>query len=100
MRDTVRVPAPTPYMARLRDILRATEPELWKFFAAAPLIDDLAVEARAYLLRSTYRLDDAVHGDVLAAARESAERLGVTDPVTVYQSREGTSAQGNAALQN
>lgn len=96
MRHTRRVPAPTPYMARLRDILRSTESELWQFFASAPHVAGLTTQARAYLLRSTYRLDDAVHGEVLAAAREAAERLGVTDPVAVYQAREGTAAPGNA----
>lgn len=96
MRHTRRVSAATPYMARLRDILRATEPELWQFFASAPHVDGLTAQARACLLRSTYRLDDAVHADVLSAARDAAKRLGVTDPVAVYQAREGTAAPGNA----
>lgn len=85
-------------MAQLRDVLRATEPELWRFFASAPQIADLAVSARAHLLRSTYRLEEAAHSDVLAAAREAAEKLGVADPVAVYQAREGTAAPGNAHI--
>lgn len=93
-----RVVAPTAYLARLRDVLRSTEPELWEFFASAPRIDALVQEVRGHLLRSAYRLDDGAHEPVLQLAATAADRLGVREPVTLYQAQSGTAAQGNAAV--
>jgi hypothetical protein len=96
----VSLPAltPTGYLGALRDVLRSTEPELWSFFAGSAARADLAEDARRALLRSAYRLDRAAHGELLDAAELAAERLGVADPVTLYQAQQGTSEGANAMV--
>jgi Zn-dependent protease with chaperone function len=90
--------APTGYLRALREVLRATEPELWSFFAGAASRADLADDARRELLRSAYRLDGSAHGELVEAAGLAAERLGVTDPVTLYQAQDGSSDAANAMV--
>ena len=77
----------------LRDLVKTEEPELWNFFTTAQRDPSLIEQVRGQLLRSSYRLDDTAHDVVLDAAARAAESLGVTDPVTVYQSQESLQAQ-------
>lgn len=90
--------APTAYLQDLRDVLRSTEPELWSFFASSASRADLADEARRELLRSAYRLERSAHGELVGAAEAAAARLGVTDPVTLYQAQDGSSEGANALV--
>ena len=90
--------APTGYLGAVRDLLRSTEPELWSFFAGAASRADLVEEARRELLRAAYRLDRSAHGDLLDAAALAAERLGIDDPVTLYQAQDGSSEGSNALV--
>lgn len=90
--------APTGYLGAVRDLLRATEPELWSFFASSASRADLAEEARRELLRAAYRLDRSAHGELVDAAALAAERLGIADPVTLYQAQDGSSEGANALV--
>jgi hypothetical protein len=90
--------APTGYLGELRDLLRSTEPELWSFFASSNRRADLAEEARRELLRAAYRLDRSAHGELVDAAELAAERLGIDDPVTLYQAQDGASEGANALV--
>jgi hypothetical protein len=90
--------APTGYLRDLRDLLRSTEPELWSFFASSASRTDLAEEARRELLRAAYRLDRSAHGELVDAAALAAERLGIDDPVTLYQAQDGASEGANALV--
>jgi Zn-dependent protease with chaperone function len=89
---------PTAYLVALRDLLKASEPELWSFFAASGRREDVAAEARQELLRSAYRLDRVAHAPLVDAAEVAAERLGVTDPVTLYQAQDGAAGGANAGV--
>ena len=90
--------APTGYLGALRDLLRSIEPELWSFFAGSAKRADLAEEARSELLRAAYRLDRFAHADLVDAAALAAERLGIDDPVTLYQAQDGSSEGANALV--
>jgi hypothetical protein len=89
---------PTGYLSAVRDLLRATEPELWSFFASSASRADLAEEARRELLRAAYRLDRSAHGPLVDAAALAADRLGIDDPVTLYQAQDGSSEGANALV--
>jgi hypothetical protein len=89
---------PTGYLGALRDLLRSKEPELWSFFAGSAGRTDIAEEARRELLRAAYRLDRSAHAELVDAAALAAERLGVTDPVTLYQAQDGSSDGANALV--
>lgn len=90
--------AETSYLGALRDLVRSTEPELWSFFASSARNQELAEEARRDLLRSAYRLDRSAHAELVDGAALAAERLGVTDPVTLYQAQDGSSDGANAFM--
>ena len=87
---------PTSYLRELRDVVKADEPELWQFFASAPRVSALVEDIREHLLRSAYRLDAAAHADLVAAAALAGERLGLTDPITLYQANDTAGQAGNA----
>ena len=89
---------PTGYLSAVRDLLQTTEPELWSFFASSASRADLADEARRELLRAAYRLDRSAHGELVDAAALAAERLGIDDPVTLYQAQDGASEGANALV--
>lgn len=88
----------TSYLRTLAGLLRETEQELWSFFASATAADDLVEETERSLLRSAYRLDEDGHAELLAAATAAAARVGVTDPVTLYQEQDGGGGGANAGV--
>ena len=90
--------APTAYLVALRDHLKATEPELWSFFARAGRDRALADEARQELLRLGYRIDGDAHRTLVDAAALAADRIGVDDPVTLYQAHDGGADGANAQV--
>jgi hypothetical protein len=90
--------APTGYLSAVRDLLRSTETELWSFFASSNRRADLAEEARRELLRAAYRLDRSAHRELVDAAALAAGRLGIDDPVTLYQAQDGSSEGANALV--
>lgn len=74
------------YHERLRDHFRATEPELWSWFSDAAAPSDTEIEeAELDLLKTCYRLDGGLYGDVAAYATLTAGRLGLDPDIMLYQ---------------
>ncbi|MBI5160607.1 MAG: M48 family metalloprotease [Micrococcales bacterium] len=88
--------AALPYHRRLVDLLRQREPALWRWFASDEAESERAERLRLELLRSTYRLTRESHPELYAAADRVAFRLGVTEPLALYQAQNG--GQPSAAL--
>ncbi|WP_242342063.1 M48 family metalloprotease [Anaeromyxobacter terrae] len=84
--------APLPYHVNVVQHLQAHENELWAWFSAEKLRAEQVESVRLELLKSTYRLEPEAHPALHDAAREAAERLGLTAPLTLYQ------AQGSGGL--
>lgn len=67
---------PVAYHRELRDTLRELEPGLWKWFTSDDFEAKSADLIRLELLKSTYRMQPAVHGELHAMAREVAVFTG------------------------
>lgn len=87
---------PTTYHQRTRDLLRLQEPELWAWFASDRFSQEQAQRVRLELLKSTYRLGQAAHPQLHALAAEVMDALGLSLPLSLYQSGDGASM--NAGL--
>ncbi len=87
---------PLPYHLKLRDYLKANEPESWRWFSSAESLADYTESLRLDLLKHTYRLDTQTHSDIYETADETKRALCLDIPVTLYQSQQGQ--QLNAAL--
>jgi hypothetical protein len=92
------VPALPPYLLRLRDYLQREERGRWQWFSSDTWAEDYAETVRLELLQSTYRMDDADHGDLHAAARRALAALELDVPVTFYQAQAQDSGGMNAGL--
>jgi len=92
------LPGLPPYLLRLRDRLRSDEPGRWEWFASDRWAEDYAESVRLELLQSTYRMDEAGHGELHAIARRALAALELDVPVTFYQAQSGDSAGMNASL--
>ncbi len=88
---------PTPYHREVKEYLKREEPELWKWFSSAQAKAEYTESLRLALLKSTYRLDGESHPDLVQAAEEVKGKLGLTIPLTLYQSQQ-QNGQLNAAL--
>ncbi|MES3023191.1 MAG: M48 family metalloprotease [Pseudomonadota bacterium] len=86
---------PLPYHAAVVDYLRLHEPEVWRWAGARTTGEEQRASLRAMLLRDTYRIDPAAHGDIHATLSTAMARLGIAAPATLYQS---PGQQMNAAL--
>ena len=87
---------PLPYHVELRDYLKASERELWNWFASARAQADYTENLRLELLKSTYRLDAEGHPELYQHVEAAKARLQLDIPVTLYQAQ--NSPQLNAAL--
>ncbi|MYZ44391.1 M48 family metalloprotease [Schauerella aestuarii] len=94
MRDADAL-TPLPYHQAIVTHLKAAEPDVWAWASSLRVQAAHAADARAQLLRDTYRLTPATHPAVYAAAALACERLGIDAPVTLYQAGASTM---NAAL--
>ncbi|PWF39885.1 M48 family metalloprotease [Massilia glaciei] len=86
---------PLPYHAALVGYLRLHEPDVWRWAGARASDGEQRACLRAMLLRDTYRIDPAAHGEVHATLSTAMARLGIAAPATLYQS---PGQQMNAAL--
>src|SRR3954447_26275840 len=77
--------APLPFHRAVVAELQRLEPELWRWFSSAEASTQHEDEVRQELLKSTYRLDMAAHGEAYAAVARAKEALGVAAAVTLYQ---------------
>jgi hypothetical protein len=86
--DGAAVPLATlPFHRDIVEYLRTRETELWNWFSSTSFLDEYAATTRLELLKSCYRFDPADHAELYALVRDVATRLGVTVPVTLYQSQ-------------
>ena len=83
--DLVEIPTPV-YHAELRDLLTATEPELWQWFGDSKTLEARADdEAELALLKSAIRLDGGVHDVLVAHATLLRDAFAIIEPVALYQ---------------
>ncbi len=78
---------PTPrYHEDLRRHLEHSEPEMWAWFSetAFPSAEAIA-QAELDLLKTSYRIDGGLHGDLVAAATLIAGRMDLDLGITLYQ---------------
>ncbi len=87
---------PTAYHHQLVSVLQANEPELWKWFSDEARLRSSSEALKQDLLRSTYRITGTAHPEVLNAATQAAERLGLDLAIELYQTAGDTSP--NAGL--
>jgi hypothetical protein len=85
-----------PFHRDILEYLRTEEAELWAWFSSTSFLDEYAAATRLDLLKSCYRFDPADHADLYGLVGEVAGRLGLTAPITLYQSQQG--AGMNASL--
>ncbi len=83
---------PFPYPLEVVRQLREHEVELWAWCSAERTRAERDEAVRLDLLRSTYRLEAGAHPSLHAAAAEAGARLGLDEPITLYQ------AQGELGL--
>jgi hypothetical protein len=79
---------PHPYLLRVRDFLRATEPGRWRWFASDEWTADYVEGVRLELLKATYRMAPASHAALYDIAARATGALGLTVPVTFYQGQD------------
>jgi len=87
---------PLLYHRELRDYLKSQERELWNWFSSAKAKAEYAEKLRLELLKTTYRLDRAGHGELYQTVDEAKARLQLDIPVTLYQAQNNPNL--NAAL--
>lgn len=78
---------PLPYQIALANYLKSEEPETWAWFASAQSEAEHAESLRLDLLKQTYRLEPAAYPELFAALAEAKTRLGLSVPVSIYQSQ-------------
>jgi hypothetical protein len=88
---------PLPYHQDLVRHLREHEPELWAWFSVERIRAERDESVRLDLLRSTYRLEADAHPALHAAASEAGKRLGLDEPLTLYQAQGGLGLNGSLA---
>jgi hypothetical protein len=81
--------APLPYHREVVSYLKSMEPELWRWASSAEVRSEFAEETRTALLKANYRLDADGHPELAERCAAVSQRLGVTAPVTLYQSAGG-----------
>lgn len=94
--DLAAIVETLPYHRGIVEYLRTREEELWKWFSSTAFLDEYAATTRLELLKSCYRFDHADHPELYALVEQVRERLGITAPVTLYQSQ--NAAGMNASL--
>lgn len=87
--------APLPYHNAIVDYLIQNEPDVWRWASGRATFEEQRESLRTMLLRDTYRIDPAAHGDVHALLATAMARLGIDAPATLYQA---PGQEMNAAL--
>lgn len=86
---------PFDFHYRLRDHFKAQE-KTWNWFSAAALKAEQTDRFRTELLKNTYRLNPQADAGVYAHVDKTKEVLGISLPVTVYQSQ--NTGENNAGI--
>jgi hypothetical protein len=77
---------PLQYHLEVVHYLREHERELWDWANSSQMRSEYTEAVRLQMLKETYRLEPDAHPEVAAACAQVLERLGLTVPVTLYQS--------------
>ncbi len=88
---------PLRYHQELVRALRNHQAELWAWFSAEKTRAEQDESVRLDLLRSTYRLERDAHPALYAAATEAAARLGLDEPLVLYQAQGGLGLNASLA---
>jgi Zn-dependent protease with chaperone function len=86
-----------PYHAAVRDFLKQSEMDLWRWFASQRLLPKAWDEVRFDLLKAAYRIEREDQPELYAAADDVASKLGTTAPTTIYQSQNPLSTNASLA---
>lgn len=78
---------PLPYQRALCDFLKASDPDVWAWFASQRSSAKYAEDVRFELLKSTYRIERDTQPALYEAAEEVAAALQISAPVTIYQAQ-------------
>jgi predicted SprT family Zn-dependent metalloprotease len=81
--------APLPYHEAIVKCLQVQEPDIWQWISSAQARSEHAQTVRSELLKETYRLDVEAHPELHQCCMAAAQRLGLSAPVTLYQSGDG-----------
>lgn len=84
------------YHRQMIEYLKKEEPALWKWFGSDRLRSEQNEAARLELLKQTYRTERTVNERLYECAETVAAKLGLTGPITFYQSQD--SGQMNVSL--
>lgn len=71
----------------MRDFLKASDADVWTWFAGQRRSPKYAEEVRFELLKSTYRIERDTQPALYGAAEQVAEQLAIEAPLTIYQAQ-------------
>jgi hypothetical protein len=83
---------PLPYHLAVHGHLQEKHPDVWKWFTSGEFREQAADAIRLELLKTTYRLEHDLHGDLYTLAEKALKALDLDAPITLYQ------AQGDGGL--
>ncbi|MEO1329016.1 MAG: hypothetical protein AAFW46_05080 [Pseudomonadota bacterium] len=92
-----QAPSPTAYHRRLANLLSRRFEGLWAFFASEKVAEEATSQLGVEIRRRAYKLDPTDHASLYDAAREIAEAMEISVPVSLYQGEAAGRAR-NAAL--
>lgn len=78
---------PLPYHAAVRDFIKASDTDIWAWFAGQRRSPKYAEDVRFELLKSAYRVDRDAQPALYGAAEQVAGQLGIAAPLTIYQAQ-------------
>jgi len=78
---------PLPYHLAVRDFLKASDADVWAWFAGQRRSPKYAEDVRFELLKSTYRIEREAQPALYGAAEQVSGQLGITAPLTIYQAQ-------------
>jgi hypothetical protein len=76
-----------PYHVALCDFLKRADPDVWSLLASAISRKAQTDAIKFELLKSTYRVERDSQAELYQAAERVAGRLGLSSPITIYQSQ-------------
>jgi Zn-dependent protease with chaperone function len=78
---------PLPYHEAIRAYLKEEEPDVWNWYVSNKVRHEQAEAVRFDLLKSTYRLARDAQPETYRKAEETAQKLGLDVPITLYQAQ-------------
>jgi Zn-dependent protease with chaperone function len=86
-----------PYQTRIVEFLKRHDPDVWNWFASTRNRAGQAEELKFDLLKSTYRIDRDSQPELYEMADRVAGALGLSAPITIYQSQDPTGLNASLA---